>query len=99
MKSFSDLANAGIEDLMVYESARMGNVRNSTMYDPKALHPLVRYCYHYRDDFLEENGLTDSSFCIQKQLFPLYNNVIAELRMDNDGQKQLIVAYEEPIND
>jgi len=87
------------EDLMVYESSKMGNIRNSTVYDPEALHPLVKYCYHYRETFLEENGLTDKAFCIQKQLFPLYNNVIAELRRDNEGQRQLIVAYEQPLGE
>lgn len=87
------------DDLVIYESSLMTNIRNTYKYDPEDLHPLVKYCYHDRPLFLEEQGIENKDFFIQKQLFPYYNNVIAELRVDNEGQNQIIVAYEQPETD
>lgn len=59
---------------------------------------MVKYAYHYRDLFLKEKGTKNKDYGVQKQLLPVYNNVIVEMRKDDDNVRQMIVAYEEGPN-
>lgn len=86
------------DEIQVMESDKMGNIRNSYRYEPKHLHPIIKYLHHERGLFFKAQGLKhENDYLIQKQLFSLYDNVIIEIRRHDEDKNavQCILAYEQ----
>lgn len=50
------------DEIKIYESKPLSNIRNAFNYDPQRLHIFARYVYHERDKFLDKLDIKDKKY-------------------------------------